>query len=230
MAANIPAVTRNVDAIEDAGGVPVLVPLVSKTSSIFGILRVLDGLLLTGGGDIDPGLFGEEPRPCLKVVDVGKDHLEKTLIAEALAQNYPMLGICRGMQMINVVAGGTLIQDIPSSAPSGIQHLQRATSPSPTHGVRIQKGSLLQKILGDSSLRVNSYHHQAVKKVAPGFQITAEASDGIIEAIESKKHRFVLGVQFHPEMMFREFPVFQKIFKAFVQEAAGAEVCASHAT
>ena len=211
-----------IDAIEDAGGLPLIVPLISNSSTIGQILDSLDGLLLTGGGDIDPGLYKEEPHRGLKVVDVGKDALEKALIARALSKDYPMLGICRGMQMINVVAGGTLIQDIPSATASKIQHLQRATSPVPTHRIRVKKGSHLEKILGKTDLRVNSYHHQAVKKIAPGFEITAKASDGIVEGIESRKHRFVLGVQFHPEMMFRDFPVFQKIFQRLVDEASHA--------
>ncbi len=209
-----------VDAVEDAGGTPVLIPLVRNPSTAHRILESLDGLLLSGGGDIDPALYGEEPDPNLKVVDVEKDKLEKELIARALAKNYPLLGICRGMQILNVVAGGTLIQDIPSTARSSIQHLQRATAPVPIHRITLKKGSHLQKIAGQASLRVNSYHHQAVKKIAPGFEITATAPDGIVEGIESRRHRFVLGVQFHPEMMFREFPVFKKIFQKLVQEAA----------
>ena len=211
-----------IDAIEQAGGVPVIIPLVSNSSTIVGILESLDGVLCTGGGDIDPGLFGEEPHQGLKVVDVQKDKLEKTLIAQALTKNYPMLGICRGMQMLNVVAGGTLIQDISTSSPSRIQHLQRATSPAPTHRITVKRGSHLEKILGKTELRVNSYHHQAVKKIAPGFETTAKAPDGIIEGIESRRHRFVLGVQFHPEMMFQDFPIFHKIFQQLVQEAMHA--------
>ncbi len=208
-----------IDAVEEAGGVPILIPLVSQKTTVQKILAVLDGLLLTGGGDIDPGLFGQEPHPALKVVDVGKDRLENLLLAEALKKDYPILGICRGMQIMNVVAGGTLLQDIPSSGPSRIQHLQRATAPGPSHTITIQKGSLLEKALGRLTLRVNSYHHQAVENLAPGFQATATAPDGIVEAIESERHTFAMGVQFHPEMMFRDFPVFHALFRALVRKA-----------
>ncbi len=208
-----------VDAVEAAGGIPLIVPLVHNSGTAHDILRILDGLLLSGGGDIDPGLYGQEPHRFLKVVDVRKDRLETALLQQALRQDMPVLGICRGMQVLNVAAGGTLIQDIPSSAPSRIQHSQHATSPVPTHKISVGKGSLLARILGQRELRVNSYHHQAVDRVAPGFTATAKASDGIVECIESRKHKFVLGVQFHPEMIFREYPVFQKLFEALVRES-----------
>ncbi len=209
-----------VDAVEEAGGIPVIVPLVAQRATALQILSYLDGLLLSGGGDVDPGLFGQEPHTKLGVVDVAKDRLESCLLSEALGVGMPILGICRGMQILNVAAGGTLIQDIPSSSPARIQHAQRATTATPSHMLRIKKGSRLANIVGTTKLRVNSYHHQAVDRVARGFAITATASDGIIEAIECKSRRFVLGVQFHPEKIFRDFPSCLAIFKAFVQESA----------
>ena len=209
-----------VDAVEEAGGTPLIIPLVAQRTTALRILSCLDGLLLTGGGDIDPGLFGQEPHPKLGVVDVAKDRLESSLLSEALGADIPILGICRGMQILNVAAGGTLIQDIPSSSPTRIQHAQHATAAAPSHTLCIKKGSRLASIVGTTKLRVNSYHHQAVDRVARGFVISATASDGITEAIESKSRRFVLGVQFHPEMIFRDFPSCFAIFKAFVQESA----------
>ncbi len=220
-----------VEAVEAAGGVPVIIPFCEEPRSVWRILENLDGILLTGGGDITPALFGEEPHPALKTIDVRKDQLEKIVISRALAKDIPLLGICRGIQILNVIAGGTLIQDIPSWARAiknrgtrPVQHMQKATDPAPTHSITIQKDSQLDNILGLKTdfVRVNSYHHQAVGKIAPGFVVTATAPDGIVEAIESQRHRFVLGVQFHPEMGFRKTPVFHRIFQRLVREAGFA--------
>lgn len=190
---------NNVHAIVKAGGVPVVLPNIAD-AAVERFAETIDGLLVTGGGDADPTFYGEEPLPQLGEVCPDRDRFELLLINRMLQKDKPVLGICRGCQMIIVAAGGNLYQDIYSQHRTQLlQHTQKAPRTHTSHYVEIAEGSLLHGIVQSSRFKVNSFHHQAVKTVADGFAITGRASDGIIEAYESNNHRFVIGVQWHPE-------------------------------
>ncbi|MDI3328858.1 MAG: gamma-glutamyl-gamma-aminobutyrate hydrolase family protein [Alicyclobacillaceae bacterium] len=210
------------DAVVAAGGVPVILPLGAavRLEPADWFARV-DGLLLTGGVDLDPVFFGEEPRRGLGEVCPERDRLETALVEEALMRDMPVLAICRGMQVMNAVAGGTLIQDLATEWRGSLLHRQRAPRWYGTHGVDVTPGSKLAEILGEESIRVNSFHHQGIKEVAPGMRVAARSGDGLIEAIESARHRFAIGVQWHPENMWRKDAVQRRLFEAFVRAAAG---------
>jgi putative glutamine amidotransferase len=217
---DISAVGRKyIDAIEAAGGSPLLLPSVSNQECAIRFIDAIDGLLLTGGEDIDPSLYGEEPQWVLGNQDEEKDRLEYWLVEAALERNLPIFGICRGAQMLNVVAGGSLYQDVRLFSEEVIKHYQRASGWHPTHSIEIEPNSKLFEIIGERSIRVNSFHHQAVKDIARGFKVTAKAKDGIIEALESQNHPFVLGVQFHPEAMWQKHPKMAELFKTFIRHA-----------
>lgn len=208
-----------VRAVEGAGGLPLLLPLTADPELIGPMLDAVDGLLLAGGGDVDPQLYGEEPLPGLGQVDPERDLFEVALVKEALRRDLPVLGLCRGAQVINVAAGGTLYQDIPSQVQRALQHDQQAPRWHPTHEVRLEEETTLARIFNCPSLRVNSFHHQSVKMVTPDFRVSAKARDAVVEGIESREHRFVVGVQWHPECMVERFPVQRLLFSALVQAA-----------
>jgi putative glutamine amidotransferase len=209
-----------INAVLRSGGAPVLLPGIADKKYCGKILSSIDGLLISGGDDMDPALYGEEPHPKLGLVDVQKGDFEFMLAKMALKRRIPILGICGGIQMLNVAAGGTLYQDIPSQTNSKIKHSQESTKSVPSHYVTIEKNTQLHKILGMKKIRVNSTHHQAVKNLAKGFIVSARAPDGIIEGIELPVRHFVVAVQWHPESLVPEHPVFQKIFKAFIKECS----------
>lgn len=203
-------------AIEAAGGMPLLLPYPEDADRISQLIQLVDGLLLSGGVDLDPSYFGEQPHPALGEISPQRDAVELALAREALQADLPVFAICRGVQLLNVAAGGTLVQDIPSQIAKAIKHSQKAPEWHPTHRVRLEKDSLLAKALGAEEVAVNSYHHQAVKSPAPGFRITAVAPDGVAEGLESGGHTFVLGVQWHPEGMWQKDSQSLKLFKSFV--------------
>lgn len=179
------------------------------------------GIVLTGGPDILPHLFGEEPHPKLGAVDPTRDQFELALARAAIQADLPTLAICRGMQVLNVAAGGGLIQDIESCVPGA--HAHRVTAPRwlPTHSASIVPGSALSRVFRRSSIMVNSFHHQAVHPVAPGFEVAARASDGVVEAIERVGSRFMVGVQWHPEALAGRYAEALDLFKEFVIAAQG---------
>jgi putative glutamine amidotransferase len=206
-----------ISAIEYAGGTPIVLPIVEDQECISSFMDIMDGLLLSGGGDIDPSFFNEEPIPELGNIDPDRDRVEMLLSKAALEQDLPVLAICRGIQVLNVAAGGTLYQDISQHSKEILKHRQSAPGWHASHTIQIEPGSLVYDIFGKQTGRVNSFHHQAVRDIADGFYVSARSLDGIIEAIESKEHRFMLGVQFHPEMMFQHHPEAANIFAAFVK-------------
>ncbi|WP_172372031.1 gamma-glutamyl-gamma-aminobutyrate hydrolase family protein [Sporosarcina jiandibaonis] len=193
--------TNYVTAIIRAGGLPLILPIGIETD-VKQVAQMLDGLLLTGGGDIDPNLFDEEPHALLGEVTPTRDTLEIELVNEFLRVNKPILGICRGHQILNVALGGAIIQDIHSQSSNTIlQHSQKAPRSHRSHFVQVEKESILESITETPKIKVNSFHHQAVKDVPKPLMISGTASDGIIEAVESTAHHFVLGVQWHPEAL-----------------------------
>ena len=208
-----------ISAIESAGGTPLVIPITQNEACLEDSIELIDGLLLSGGVDVDPSYFGEEAEPGLGRVDADRDRVELYLTTRALEKDLPILGICRGIQVLNVAAGGSLYQDINTDLSNILKHRQVAPGWYGTQTIDVKKGSRLLDILGQPMIRVNSFHHQAVKKVAPGFTISAVARDGVIEGIESTNHRFTLGVQFHPEVMWQNNPPISAIFTAFINAA-----------
>jgi putative glutamine amidotransferase len=209
-------------AVDLAGGIPVLIPLNLSDDTLRALFDKLDGLLFQGGVDVHPREYGEPVEPFCGEIDLARDAVELTLLRWALAENKPTLGICRGIQMMNVAAGGSLYQDIPAQLGSPIQHQHVKGNPYDFHAhpIEIEADSQLANALGTTRLEVNSLHHQALKQIAPGFRVVARAPDGVIEGIEATQARFALGVQFHPEWMLDDDPRMIGIFKAFIQAIA----------
>jgi len=208
-----------ISAIENAGGTPIVIPIVQNEACLDDSFEIIDGLLLSGGVDIDPLYFGEEAESGLGKVDADRDRVEIYLTTKALKKDIPILGICRGIQTLNVVAGGTLYQDINTDLSNILKHRQTAPGWYGTQTIDVKEGSRLLDILGQTTIRVNSFHHQAVRKVAPNFTISAVARDGVIEGIEGTNRRFSIGVQFHPEVMWQNSPPIAAIFTAFINAA-----------
>jgi putative glutamine amidotransferase len=211
-------------AIIGAGGVPFLIPVEARGDMLRILYEQADGILLTGGGDIAPGFFGEDPHPSLSDVQPERDELEFALIRWGLAEGKPLLGICRGIQTLNVAAGGTLYQDIPSQCPSAGRHDFFYSGDYPrdfmAHPVAVEPDSRLNAALGTAHLSVNSLHHQALKEVAPVYRSVAHSPDGIVEGIEAPEHPFAVGVQWHPEELTESQAEARRLFAAFV-EACG---------
>lgn len=207
-------------SVGKAGGIPVLLPTLNSEADMTEQLKRVDGVILSGGSDINPLLFGEEPDAKLDFILPDRDEYEIALAQLAYQSGKPILGICRGIQVLNVAFGGSLYQDIHSQAANcSLKHFQSSRRDFAGHTADIVPGSLLYDILDAAALPVNSFHHQAVKDVAPGFIVTARARDGIIEAIEKPGKSFLLGVQWHPEMLVDSYPVMLELFKRLVGEA-----------
>jgi len=205
-----------VRSVEFAGGVPVILAP-SGPALHPSLLGRLDGLILTGGVDISPELYGAPAHPTVTRTSPARDEFELALLADALERDLPVLGICRGSQMLNVALGGTLIQDIPSAVPEHASHDDpERPRAAIAHRVRVDAGSRLASILGRTDLEVNSFHHQAVDRLGRGLVVTARAEDGVIEGIELPSARFVVGVQWHPEAFVKSPEVFGALFSALV--------------
>lgn len=207
-------------AVERAGAVPIIFPVTTEPEIISRYLGLVDGLLLSGGVDVAPDRYGCAPHPQLGIVDTDRDATEVPLTHAALAQDVPIFGICRGIQTLNIVMGGTLYQDLPSELPSDIVHAQE-TRQMPReafcHAIRIEADSRLCEIVGANEMNVNSFHHQALRDVAGDLRVTAYAPDGVVEAAESVRHRYVVAVQFHPEETSIHDSKSQRLFDAFVE-------------
>jgi len=220
-----PIFTQNrayVEAVTAAGGAPVLIPLNLNERALRAIYERLDGLLLAGGGDLDAKHYGEAIHEKCGQVDEARDVVELTLARWSLAEGLPVLGLCRGIQVLNVAAGGTLYQDIASLMPCSLKHHDLGPDHSRkylAHQVTINGDSRLAAILGQSQVGVNSMHHQTVKDLAPGFRVVARAPDGVIEAIEGHDHPFALAVQWHPEELVEDAPPMRRLFEEFVSVA-----------
>jgi putative glutamine amidotransferase len=213
-------------AIELAGGVPLVAPLTKDSGTIGRFLDSVDGLMLTGGGDVDLRFYDRTVSPALKKilggVDTLRDEMELALIRQAHRRGTPVLGICRGHQVMNVAFGGTLLVDIPSEVGRKIRHSRSDRKNDPVHEVAIEPGSRLASIFGAERLGVNSSHHQAVGRLGKGLLVSARSADGVIEGIETTDGQFTVGVQFHPERMVTAHPVILRLFKAFVAAAKSA--------
>jgi len=212
------------EGVEAFGGVPVGINLIPKAEYIAEIVADLDGILLPGSdSDTDPAYYGEDPHPKLGRVVPEKDETDRLVLAEADKRGLPVFGICFGMQALNVYRGGSLIQDIESQVKDPLKHEQGLPLARNSHSIRIEKGSLLSRLSkGIGKVSVNSHHHQAVKKVGKNLRATAWATDGIIECIEdTRKGRFVVGVQWHPELSWGTDGLSGKLFEEFVAACGG---------
>lgn len=206
-------------AIIKAGGIPVVIPPVEEMELLDELIEKFDGILLTGGPDLDARRFGEQNMPFNGSISPERDNAEIYLAKRAVEYNKPILGICRGVQVINVALGGTLYQDIASQVTERkvMKHSQEAPRWYPVHDIHIKNDTRALKWFGKSVSEVNSFHHQAVKDLAPGFKVAAYADDGIIEAIECDDLDFAAGVQWHPEHMWRQRPEILNMFTDFVE-------------
>jgi putative glutamine amidotransferase len=207
-----------VKAIDACGGVPVLIPPVKSETSIEEMAKLVDGLLLSGGKDLDPMFYGEQPVGVWRI-DPEKDVLEMSLAKAVLDRSIPILGICRGIQILNVIGGGTIAQHL-SVGDKKMKHWQTAPDNYPSHAVELKGETKLRGLIGKDTIRVNSFHHQAVKDVAKGYRVSAVAPDGTVEAMESESRPWVIAVQFHIEYLWEEYPEFKRVFIDFVEAAS----------
>jgi putative glutamine amidotransferase len=205
--------------VEAAGGLPLIIPIYTAQENIARVLERIDGLILSGGPDILPRFYEQEPRPGLGEVNYELDLMELSLAREALDTDLPILGICRGIQVLAAVGGGTLFQDLETELPGCLKHRVAVDKATLSHQVEVIRPSRLHEIVDEDRIWVNSGHHQAVKDLPPGWQASAKAADGVIEAMELPGERFCLGVQWHPEGTARHDPASQAIFQALVQAA-----------
>ncbi|HET7909613.1 MAG TPA: gamma-glutamyl-gamma-aminobutyrate hydrolase family protein [Nitrospira sp.] len=211
---------RYIRAIEDLGGIPIVLPLVADLRARRRLLTHIDGLLLTGSGpDLAPELYGEPQRYKFPVMAQRRAAFELEMAQLARTADLPVLGICGGMQALNVAFGGSLYQDIRSQRPNPLEHRQSTPATELSHPVKIAPKSLLHRIVKTATIRVNSSHHQSVKHVAPSLDASAWAPDGVVEAIESSSERFFLGIQWHPEFLFDRHHRHRRLFEAFLKSA-----------
>ncbi|MFN8377650.1 MAG: gamma-glutamyl-gamma-aminobutyrate hydrolase family protein [Anaerolineae bacterium] len=211
----------NSGAIAAAGGLPVYVPPGLDDDVLRDLYSRLDGLLLPGGPDVRPDRYGQAQHPMTQVIDDPRDTLEITLAQWAFEDDVPVFGICRGHQVLNVALGGTLVQDIPSIVGDNLTHDISDDTPRSTrmHDVDIDADSRLSGILGTTHVSVNSIHHQSVLEVAPAARVTANAPDGVIEALEVPGKPFMLSVQWHPEDLYSNDPTMARLFESFIAAA-----------
>ncbi|HKC82125.1 MAG TPA: gamma-glutamyl-gamma-aminobutyrate hydrolase family protein [Gemmatimonadaceae bacterium] len=209
-----------VTALENAGLVPLIVPPLSNDRAAAAVLDSVSGLVLTGGEDVDPARYGEQRHEKVRSVNPARDATEAALVEEAKARGLPVLAICRGIQILNVALGGTLVQDISSQCKTDIGHDEDGPRDSRSHEISVEPGSLIAEAVGAEHLSVNSFHHQSVKRVADGMRVTARSPDGVIEGIESTDKRWwVMAVQWHPEEMTESpEPWDRGLFKAFARQ------------
>jgi len=207
----------------DAGGLPLLLPPALDDGDVQRLLERLDGLLLSGGGDVAAEWYGGVDSPLIKKVDRERDRAELALARRALQTGKPVLAICRGIQVLNVAAGGTLYVDIPTQVPGALLHLPEAGQPldASAHMVQLAPGSQVAAILGVESATVNSFHHQAAREVGVGLVVTARAPDGVVEGLERPDHPFCVGVQWHPEIEIGNQGGMGRLFQALVRAAGG---------
>lgn len=203
----------------EGGGIPIVIPTTGDIEIIKEQLNLIDGLILSGGPDINPIYYGEDFKEKIGVISPERDDNEIKILKEFLKTEKPILGICRGHQLLNVYFGGTLYQDLSYFEMEPLKHRQDLYPELEIHNVAIEKNSILENLYGES-IRTNSFHHQAINKLGEGFKVIAKSSDGIVEAIEKIDHKFCLGIQWHPEMMVaRGNKDMIKIFKLLIEKS-----------
>lgn len=216
---------RYFHAVTAVGGVPWMVPLLDDDlATLREIFHRLDGVLIPGGVDMDPATFGERPHPRLGRIDPARDTVEVTLARWSIEAGKPLLGLCRGIQVLNVAMGGSLYQDVEAERPGSIKHDYFPTAGFErdhlAHEVAVAEGSRLAQAVGTGRVAVNSMHHQGIRTLAPGLVPTAVAPDGLVEAVESANGQFLVGVQWHPEALMDRHPAMHRLFESFIRAAA----------
>ena len=212
---------RYCGAVENAGGMALILPATKMNGVLNRFLDVADGLMISGGNfDIHPSFYGEKPIAGLGLIKQERTEFELELARAALERDLPLLGLCGGAQAINVVLGGTLYQDIPTQLPQADNHQQSRKKEIGGHLIHIRQGTRLREILRRRSIEVNTTHHQAVKQIGKGLIVSATAEDGLIEGIESEQHSFVLGLQWHPEVLAPRHEHQRRIFSSFIAACA----------
>ena len=206
------------EGIREEGGYPIMLPLMDNEDEARLAISICDGLLFTGGHDVEPSLYGESPLMENVVPCPERDRTEALLLSSALEKDIPVLGICRGLQFLNVFLGGTLYQDLPSQLPDCLPHDQRPPYDLPSHRVDLTEGSGLRELLGKDSIMVNTLHHQAVKDLGKGLISMAVSPDGIVEGAMMEGKKFVWAVQWHPEFMIPGDEDSRALFRKFVSE------------
>jgi putative glutamine amidotransferase len=210
-------------ALEEAGAVPVMLPLTDDEDAMKRLVETLDGFLIAGGQDVSPALYGEEARPVCGETCRERDAMESVLLRLLWDADKPVFGICRGLQILNAHLGGTLYQDLPAERPSGVNHRMAAPYDRAEHPVSLLREAPLRILLNADSIGVNSCHHQAIKTLAPELLPMAISPDGLVEAVYAPQKRFVWAVQWHPEFFFRKDENSRKLFSAFVRAAGKGE-------
>ncbi|GED67156.1 gamma-glutamyl-gamma-aminobutyrate hydrolase [Brevibacillus reuszeri] len=213
-------------SIHRAGGIPVPIPLIDEDEYIDSLLDRLDGLMFIGGSDVSPSLYGQPYKKGLGHIDPARDKFELKLLDKAVKRNLPLFGICRGLQLLNVYFGGTLVQDIERGYPTEINHAGFfAPKSNIAHKVKLSEEHMLYPCFGKEELAVNSFHHQMIDKLGDGLEAAAISEDGIIEAIVHKQYPFLVAVQWHPEMMFETEQEQLKLFQLFVDFIKNSQEC-----
>jgi putative glutamine amidotransferase len=214
---------RYVDVLTSVGAIPWVIPLTRDTDTLRAIYEQLDGVFLPGGVDMDPTQYSESRLPECGAIDPDRDRVEVALVQWAMAERKPVLAVCRGVQVLNVAAGGTLYQDLAEWCDAPIKHdywpnevRQRQDL---VHDVIIEPGTQLASIIGAGATNVNSMHHQGIKKLAPGLIVNAKAPDGLIEGVEGHDDSYLLGVQWHPEELVESDPAMRRLFESFIEQA-----------
>ncbi len=203
--------------IEKAGGIPVILPLTANPQTLTTLAGTYDGFLLTGGQDVSPQIYGETVSPLCGSICKERDEMERIIIIEAIRLDKPVLGICRGIQILNAVLGGTLYQNLPTGYPSDTEHCQKPPYDVPIHKVKLVKSSPLYGLLQKDELKVNSYHHQAIKKLSERLKSMAYSEDGLTEAVYAPNSRFIWAVQWHPEFSFESDENSMMILEEFIK-------------
>ena len=205
-------------ALEQAGAIPVMLPLCTDKNDLGQLMEHIDGILFTGGHDVNPALYGEERISECGIVCGERDKMESILFQMGLEKDIPMFGICRGIQFINAMCGGSLYQDLPLQRPTATEHHQTPPYDIPVHRVDISQGTPLYKLLKVKELQVNSYHHQAIRVLGDGLEVMAVSEDGLVEAVYMPAKKFVWAVQWHPEFNFMVDENSRAIMKLFVEQ------------
>ena len=208
------------DAIEEAGGIPMILPLTDDREVLNTMLDIYDGFLFTGGQDVDPRVYGKEILSFCGEICPVRDRMETYLIERIIEADKPLLGICRGLQILNAALGGTLYQDIERQAERilDIQHKQCFSTEESVHSVTLQRDSFLYECLGQEKINVNSLHHQAIKRLAPSLTAFAISYDGLVEGVQMEQASFIAAVQWHPELNFRKDENSRKLFRYFIEK------------
>jgi len=218
---------RYVDVLTSVGAIPWVIPLTTDMSTLRALYERLDGVFLPGGVDMDPDQYSESRLPVCGVIDPDRDRVEVALVRWAMAERKPVLAVCRGVQVLNVAAGGTLYQDLAEWCEAAIKHDYWPMEPRQrrdlVHEVHIEAGTQLASIIGAGATTVNSMHHQGIKQLAPGLVVNARAPDGLIEGVEGRDESYLLGVQWHPEELVESDPAMRRLFESFIEAASAHE-------